>query len=106
MSWISRISLLWPSLLWLACQESPPQGSQCPLGQPAFHLTIKAADGLLPVDTHLRVTYSGSAMEDYDLAHPSAGLSVVCTPQAAEGGDVEESGTAQFGEDAEAGGDA
>jgi hypothetical protein len=40
----------------------------CPHNQPAFHLELTAADGVLPDDTELTVGYEGILKEHYSLA--------------------------------------
>lgn len=49
-----------------------------------FHLEIAADDGPLPPDTHLRVSYGGSAVESFDLAAPHMGSSIFCTADYAD----------------------
>lgn len=77
----SRFARRVPALLGacglLACSSSPP--ADCPKAQAAFHVAITAADGPLPQDTALSVTYGG-VTEDYALASPPTQPEVVyCT---------------------------
>jgi len=50
----------------------------CPRNQPAFRIQVTAADGPLPLDTQLRVAYSGIETESYSLAHGGPDNQDVC----------------------------
>jgi hypothetical protein len=61
----------------VAC-TSPHHNTVCPKNQPAFRIQLTASDGPLPADTELIVTYSGTEMESYSLAHGGADNQDVC----------------------------
>jgi len=61
----------------VACTSSH-HDKVCPKNQPAFRIQLTASDGPLPSDTVLTVTYSGTEMESYSLAHGGADNQDVC----------------------------
>jgi hypothetical protein len=60
-----------------ACTSSH-HDTVCPRNQPAFRIQVTASDGPLPADTVLVVTYSGTQMESYSLAHGGVDNQDVC----------------------------
>ncbi len=73
-----------------------PDSRRCSGPHPDFVVVLELTARPLPVDTVVHVTYGGSGMEEYDLAHPRRDPEVVfCSRAGADGGAAaENSGSA------------
>jgi hypothetical protein len=65
------------ALAGVACSTSK-RDTPCPRNEPAFHLQLTAADGVLPADVKLVVGYSGTVSETYSLTKGGPGNQYVC----------------------------
>jgi hypothetical protein len=80
---VSRFSVLaWAPLVLAQAACSTSHGDvPCPHNQPAFHLELTAADGVLPDDTELTVGYEGILKEHYSLAKGAhSNVDLCCAP--------------------------
>lgn len=84
-------------LLWSCGPDKP---STCSGADPKFKVVLKLSSRPLPADTVVRVTYAGSAKEDFRLSDPDARLEVTfCQKANQDGTPLEASGPVTAGLD-------
>ena len=62
----------------IGCSRPQDSPSPCPRDVPAFRLLVTAADGPIPSDTELTVTFGGSGVEEYSLRFGNGDNKTVC----------------------------